>query len=140
MIFREWSYMKTEYLIEPIGFIISPLKKTEDAPKQGSEGGEQVWLEINTNVAAGLDDIKVGDEITVITWLHRADRTILKVHPRDDQNQPLTGVFSTRSADRPNPLGLHNVIVLEISGIKLKIEPIEAIDGTPVIDLKPVHC
>ncbi len=128
----------TEYSLYPIGFLHSPLKHPGEAPKQGSEGAPDAWLELNSTVAEGLDGLAAGSEVIVITWLHQADRAILKVHPRDDRNVPLTGVFATRSPDRPNPLGLHRVRVLEIAGTRLKVGPIEAIDGTPVVDIKPV--
>lgn len=124
--------------IYPIGFIHSPLKRREDAPMQGSEGAPDAWLELNPAVAEGLDGMAVGDKIIVITWFHRSRRDILKLHPRGDETLPLTGVFATRSPDRPNPLGLHLVTVLEINRNSLKIGPIEAIDGTPVVDIKPV--
>jgi tRNA-Thr(GGU) m(6)t(6)A37 methyltransferase TsaA len=110
-------------------------KKRQD---KGGEGAPDVWLEVNPAVAEGLEGITAGDEIILITWLHRAHRDILKVHPRRDKNLPLTGVFATRSPDRPNPLGRHRVRVLEIAGDRLKIGPVEAIDGTPVVDIKPV--
>ena len=129
---------ETEYPLYPIGFIHSPLKHREQAPKQGSEGAPDAWLEVTPRLAEGLERIATGDEIIVITWLHKAYRDILKVHPRGDTNIPLTGVFATRSPDRPNPLGLHRVTVLEMAGDKLKVGPIEAIDGTPVVDIKPV--
>ncbi len=129
---------ETDYVLHPIGRIQSPLKYREDAPRQGSEGAPDAWLEVNPAVAEGLDGIAVGDEIIVITWFHKSLRDVLKTHPRNDTNNPLTGVFATRSPDRPNPLGLHRVMVLEISGNRLKVGPIEAIDGTPVVDLKPV--
>jgi tRNA-Thr(GGU) m(6)t(6)A37 methyltransferase TsaA len=129
---------ETEYPLYPIGFIHSPLKHPEEAPKQGSEGAPDAWLEVNPTVAEGLQGIAAGDEIILITWFHKAYRDILKLHPRGDKNMPLTGVFATRSPDRPNPLGLHRVTVLEIAGDKLKVGPIEAIDGTPVVDIKPV--
>ena len=128
----------TDYVLHPIGIIHSPLKDRENAPRQGSDGAPDAWLEVNSAVAEGLDKIAVGNELIVITWLHKSRRDVLKVHPRGDNNNPLTGVFATRSPDRPNPLGLHRVTVLEIAGNRLKIGPIEAIDGTPVIDLKPV--
>jgi tRNA-Thr(GGU) m(6)t(6)A37 methyltransferase TsaA len=128
----------TEYSLYPIGFIHSPLKYREDAPRQGSEGAPDAWLEVNPTVAEGLDGIEAGDKIIVITWFHQAQRDILKLHPRGDETIPLTGVFATRSPDRPNPLGLHRVTVLEIDGNSLKVGPIEAIDGTPVVDIKPV--
>jgi tRNA-Thr(GGU) m(6)t(6)A37 methyltransferase TsaA len=130
--------LETEYSLYPVGFIHSPLKHREEAPKQGNEGAPDAWLEVNPAVAVGLDGIAVGDKIIVITWFHQAQRDILKLHPRDDTTIPLTGVFATRSPDRPNPLGLHEVTVLEIEGNRLKLGPIEAIDGTPVVDIKPV--
>jgi tRNA-Thr(GGU) m(6)t(6)A37 methyltransferase TsaA len=92
---------------------------------------------MNRSVAQGLDGLKVGDDIIVVTWLHKARRDTLKVHPRSDMRRPLTGVFATRSPDRPNPLGLHLVIVRRIAKNRLLVGPIEAIDGTPVVDIKP---
>jgi len=130
--------LQTEYLLHPIGLIHSPLTHRGEAPKQGGEGAPDAWLEVNSTVAEGLDSIAAGDEIIVITWFHKAHRNLLKLHPRGDKNMPLAGVFATRSPDRPNPLGLHRVKVLEIAGNKLKVGPIEAIDGTPVVDIKPV--
>jgi tRNA-Thr(GGU) m(6)t(6)A37 methyltransferase TsaA len=129
---------ETEYLLHPIGFIRSPLQDRGEAPRQGSEGAPDAGLDVNAAVAEGLEGIGVGDEMIVITWLHESRRDVLKLHPRGDDNNPLTGVFATRSPDRPNPLGLHRVTVLEIAGNRLKVGPIEAIDGTPVVDLKPV--
>jgi tRNA-Thr(GGU) m(6)t(6)A37 methyltransferase TsaA len=129
---------ENEYSLYPIGFIHSSLKRLEDAPMQGHEGAPDAWLEVMPAVAEGLDGMAVGDKIIVITWFHQAQRDILKVHPRDDKTIPLTGVFATRSPDRPNPLGLHVVTVLEIDGNSLKVGPLEAIDGTPVVDIKPV--
>jgi tRNA-Thr(GGU) m(6)t(6)A37 methyltransferase TsaA len=129
---------ETKYSLYPVGFIHSPLKQREEAPKQGNEGAPDAWLEVSPAVAEGLDGIAVGDEIIVITWFHQAQRDIMKLHPRGDKTIPLTGVFATRSPDRPNPLGLHQVTVLEINGYSLKVGPLEAIDGTPVVDIKPV--
>ena len=129
--------MKT-FSIEPIGVIRSELKNREDAPLFYTEGAPNAFLEMIPGYTDGLDRMRVGDEIIVITWLHQAHREVLKVHPRGDVSNPLTGVFSTRSPDRPNPLGLHRVKVLEIHRDRLHIGPIEAIDGTPVIDIKPV--
>lgn len=105
---------------------------------QGREGAPDAWIDVNTTVAGGLEGIAVGDDIIVITWLHKAKRDTLKVHPRSDETRPLTGVFATRSPDRPNPLGLHRVTVREIAASSIKVGPIEAIDGTPVVDIKPV--
>jgi tRNA-Thr(GGU) m(6)t(6)A37 methyltransferase TsaA len=128
----------TSYTIEPIGVIRSELASREAAPRQGNEGAPDAWLEVNSTVAEGLEGIAAGNEIVLITWFHKGHRDILKVHPRGDKNMPLRGVFATRSPDRPNPLGLHRVTVLEIAGNRLKVGPIEAIDGTPVVDIKPV--
>ena len=124
--------------LTPVGFIQSSLKHRKDAPRQGSEGAPDAVLEMVPNVEEGTNGIMVGQEIIVVTWLHQARRDVLKVHPRNDENLPLTGVFATRSPDRPNPLGLHRVRVLEIAGNELKVGPIEVIDGTPVVDIKPV--
>lgn len=126
------------YHLHPIGRIRSTLRVIEDAPRQGSEGAPDAWLDVEPAYARGLRRIVAGDELLVITWLHRADREVLEVHPRNDPSIPLTGVFATRSPDRPNPLGLHRVRVHEISGTHLRIGPIEAIDGTPVVDIKAV--
>jgi tRNA-Thr(GGU) m(6)t(6)A37 methyltransferase TsaA len=108
------------------------------APKQGSEGAPDAWLAVNAFAAEALDGLVAGDDILVITWLHEARRGVLKVHPRSDLSRPLTGVFATRSPDRPNPLGLHRVTIRRIVGRRLRIGPIEAMDGTPVVDIKPV--
>jgi len=124
--------------LRPIGVIHSTLKKRSEAPKQGSEGAPDAWIEIEPWASAGLHRMKVGDKVWVITWFHEANREVLQVHPRSDPKRALTGVFATRSPDRPNPLGLHPVTVLEIAENRLRVEPIEAIDGTPVVDMKPV--
>lgn len=126
------------YSLRPIGIIRSSLATREEAPRQGSERAPDAWLDVDPAVAEGLEGIAVGEELLIITWLHLAKRDVLKVHPRRDTRNPLTGVFDTRSPDRPNPLGLHRVSVREISGNRLLIGPIEAIDGTPVVDIKPV--
>lgn len=127
-----------ENLLEPIGTIRSSLRDLADAPRQGSEGAPDAWIEISSAFERALDGVATGDEIIVITWLHRADRSVLEVHPRNDLSAPLAGVFAARSPDRPNPLGLHRVTVRETSGTRLLVGPIEAIDGTPVVDIKPV--
>ena len=124
--------------LRPIGVLRSTLKTRGKAPKQGSEGAPDAWLEISPFAEQGLDGLAVGDDIIVVTWLHQGRREVLRVHPRSDRRRPLTGVFSTRSPDRPNPLGLHRVKVRSIAKNRLRIGPIEAIDGTPVIDIKPV--
>jgi tRNA-Thr(GGU) m(6)t(6)A37 methyltransferase TsaA len=120
--------------------IRSPLKERKGAPRQGSEGAPDAWLYVNSSVAEALHGLKAGDEIVVITWLHKAHRNVLQVHPRSIKKRPLTGVFATRSPDRPNPLGLHQVTVRQIDKNRLLIGPIEAIDGTPVVDIKPILC
>jgi tRNA-Thr(GGU) m(6)t(6)A37 methyltransferase TsaA len=127
-----------EARLRPIGVIRSELEELSQAPRQGPEGAPDAWLDVEGWAAEALDGIAVGDEIIVITWFHRADREILKTHPRSDPKNPLTGVFATRSPDRPNPLGLQPITVLAIDGTRLRIGPIEAIDGTPVVDIKPV--
>ena len=126
--------------LRPIGVIRSTIKSRSEAPKQGTEGAPDVWLEVHRFAAEAMDGLSVGDEIIVVTWLHRARRDVMKVHPRSDPRRRLTGVFATRSPDRPNPLGLHPVTVRRIVKNRLRIGPIEAIDGTPVVDIKPVLC
>lgn len=130
--------MSLTYLVFPIGTVRSPLGSREQAPKQGREGALDAWLELDPAYGEGARDLRVGQEILVLTWLDRADRTVLAVHPRDDERAPLTGVFSTRSADRPNPIGIHRVRILEIpDGCRLRVSDLEALDGTPIVDLKP---
>jgi tRNA-Thr(GGU) m(6)t(6)A37 methyltransferase TsaA len=125
-----------EYSLRPIGYLRSTLRDLEAAPRQGGEGAPDAWLEIEAVLATALRGIAAGDELIVITWLHRAKRDVLEVHPRGDPAVPLAGVFATRSPHRPNPLGLHRVTVREIAGSRLRVGPIEAIDGTPVVDVK----
>jgi tRNA-Thr(GGU) m(6)t(6)A37 methyltransferase TsaA len=126
------------YTLTPVGMVRSSLTRRDEAPKQGGEGAPDAWLDIKPDLAACLDGLVVGQAIIVVTWLHQAQRDVLKVHPRGDLNLPLTGIFATRSPDRPNPLGLHRVQILEIAESKLKVGPLEAIDGTPIVDIKPV--
>jgi tRNA-Thr(GGU) m(6)t(6)A37 methyltransferase TsaA len=126
------------YSLTPIGFIRSTLRDRKLAPRQASEGAPDAWLDILPEVLDAIDGIAVGDEMILITWLHQGKRDVLKVHPRGCKDLALAGVFATRSPDRPNPLGLHRVKVLEINGRQLKVGPLEAIDGTPVLDIKPV--
>lgn len=128
----------TQYMIVPVGHVRSTLISLDDAPMQGDEGAPEAWLEIAPSAAQALAGIKSGDELIVLTWLHLAERDVLQVHPRGDLNRPLTGVFATRSPDRPNPIGLHRVLVLDVTGQQIRVAPLEAIDGTPVIDIKPV--
>ena len=124
--------------LRAIGVISSDLKARRDAPKQGHEGAPDAWLDVHPSLAAAVEGLQAGDEILVITWFHQSRRDVLKVRPRSDPRNALTGVFATRSPDRPNPLGLHPVVIREIDGTRLRIGPIEAIDGTPVVDIKPV--
>jgi tRNA-Thr(GGU) m(6)t(6)A37 methyltransferase TsaA len=121
-----------------IGRVESPLADRASAPKQGDEGAPEAWLVFDPEVADALEGIAPGDEMLVLTWLDRARRDVLKVHPRSDPANPLQGVFNTRSPDRPNPIGLHRVTVAEVDGTRLRVRDLEAIDGTPIVDLKPV--
>lgn len=127
------------FTLTPIGHVRSPLTDPAHAPKQGGEGAPEARLVFEPEFTDGLRDLAAGDEILVLTWLHRADRGVLRVHPRDDERVPLRGVFGTRSADRPNPIGIHRVAIAEVTGVsELRVLGLEAIDGTPVIDVKPV--
>ena len=129
----------TTYVLRPVGVVRSQLIAREGAPRQGSEGAPPAWVEIDPSFAQALEGIAAGSEIILVTWLHKGDRDTLRVHPRNDPQSPLKGVFATRSPDRPNPIGLHRVRVLEIAErLRLRVEPLEAVDGTPVIDIKPV--
>jgi tRNA-Thr(GGU) m(6)t(6)A37 methyltransferase TsaA len=121
-----------------IGSVESSLTDPARAPKQGPEGAPDAWLVFEQDMLPALQDIHEGDQLIVLTWLDRADRDTLRVHPRDDVANPMQGVFSTRSADRPNPIGLHEVEVLSIEGERIHVRPLEALDGTPIVDLKPV--
>jgi tRNA-Thr(GGU) m(6)t(6)A37 methyltransferase TsaA len=128
----------TGFQLKPIGWVESPLTDRAQAPRQGDEGAPDAWLVFEPAVADGLRDIAVGTEIILLTWLDRADRGVLVTQPRDDPRRPLTGVFSTRSPDRPNPIGLHRVRVLSAEGLRIHVQGLEALDKTPVIDVKPV--
>jgi tRNA-Thr(GGU) m(6)t(6)A37 methyltransferase TsaA len=125
--------------LKPIGYVRSPLTDREGAPKQGSEGAPEAWIELDPAYAPALLGLEVGSRILVLTWLHQGDRSVLRCHPRADKNRPERGVFATRSPDRPNPIGLHEVTLLEIAQpARLRVHPLEAIDGTPVVDVKSV--
>ena len=126
------------YELRPIGWVRSPLTDRSVAPKQGNEGAPEAWLEFDASVRTGLDDLEPGAEVLVLTWLHQADRDVLRVHPRDDPANPQRGVFSTRSADRPNPIGLHRVTIVSIEDGRFLVRNLEAVDGTPIVDVKPV--
>jgi tRNA-Thr(GGU) m(6)t(6)A37 methyltransferase TsaA len=121
-----------------VAHVESPLTDPGAAPKQGREGAPDAWVVFDEAYAPALDGVAIGDRLVLLTWLHQGDRETLRVHPRDDPSNPLRGVFSTRSADRPNPIGLHEVEVLAIDGTRVHVRPLEAVDGTPVVDVKPV--
>jgi tRNA-Thr(GGU) m(6)t(6)A37 methyltransferase TsaA len=128
------------FVLSVVGHVESPLVDPPTAPKQGSEGAPDAWLVFRPEFRDALADLRPGDEVLVLTWLHRADRATLRVHPRDDPTNPLTGVFATRSADRPNPIGLHRVRIAAAAedGLRFRVAGLEAVDGTPVLDVKPV--
>jgi tRNA-Thr(GGU) m(6)t(6)A37 methyltransferase TsaA len=120
-----------------VGYVRSPLTDVRKAPRQGDEGGAEAWLEFDTALAPALAGVAPGDSMVLITWLHQADRDVLETHPRNDPSRPLSGVFATRSPDRPNPVGLHDVVVLAVEGGRVRVRDLEAVDGTPILDLKP---
>ncbi len=124
--------------LRPIGRVESPLVDPAAAPKQGDEGAPEAWLVFDEAVAEGLRDLRPGEEILVLTWLDRARRDVLSVHPRDDLAVPEMGVFSTRSADRPNPIGIHRTAILSVERARVQVAQLEAVDGTPIVDVKPV--
>ncbi|MFI6367521.1 tRNA (N6-threonylcarbamoyladenosine(37)-N6)-methyltransferase TrmO [Nocardia sp. NPDC050630] len=126
------------YDVRPIGRVRSPLTDPAAAPKQGDEGAPHAEIVLDPEVTAGTAGLRPGDEVLVFTWLHRADRQVLTVHPRGDRTRPVAGVFATRAPHRPNPIGLHRVTIADIAGSVLTVHGLEAIDGTPVLDLKPV--
>ncbi len=128
----------TSLALTPIGRVESPLVDPASAPMQGDEGAPDAWLVFEPGVLAGLEGIAAGDRVIVLTWLDRARRDVLRVHPRDDVTRPQRGVFGTRSADRPNPIGLHEVEIVAIEGARVRVRPLEAVDGTPILDVKPV--
>jgi tRNA-Thr(GGU) m(6)t(6)A37 methyltransferase TsaA len=129
---------QARFEVTPIGAVESSLTDKAAAPKQGHEGAPDAWLAFEAGVLEGLDGIRPGQQVVVLTWLDRADRDVLRVHPRDDVANPMQGVFNTRSADRPNPVGLHEVEVVEVDGTRVRVRPLEALDGTPIVDMKPV--
>jgi tRNA-Thr(GGU) m(6)t(6)A37 methyltransferase TsaA len=128
---------RSAFELNPIGRVESSLTDVGSAPKQGDEGAPEAWLVFEPGVLDGLGDLHPGDRVVVLTWLDRARRDVLRVHPRDDPTTPERGVFSTRSADRPNPIGLHPVEIVAVDGLRLRVGPLEAVDGTPIVDLKP---
>jgi tRNA-Thr(GGU) m(6)t(6)A37 methyltransferase TsaA len=127
------------HTLNPIGQVSSPLVNRADAPKQGDEGAPEAWLVIAPEYADAARDLRVGQEVLLFTWLHQANRSVLRVRPRSNLRARLYGVFSTRSPDRPNPIGLHRVTILEVEGeTRIRVAELEAIDGTPILDIKPV--
>ena len=126
------------YELRPVGRVESPLVDPSLAPKQGDEGSPEAWLVFDAAVLPALADIEPGSPAIVLTWLHRARRDVLRVHPRDDPANPEQGVFSTRSQDRPNPIGVHRVEVVSVEGERVRVRDLEAVDGTPILDVKPV--
>lgn len=124
--------------LRAVGRVESPLTDPRLAPRQGDEGSPDAWLVLDPAVSDAARDLEVGSQVIVLTWLDRASRDVLAVHPRDDASRPLTGVFSTRSPDRPNPVGLHTVRIADIDGNRIRVHDLEALDGTPVVDIKPV--
>lgn len=127
-----------DLVLRPVGHVESRLTDRSEAPRQPDEGAPDAWLVIDERFRAALDGVLPDSEVVVVTWLDRADRDALAVHPRGDAERPLTGVFATRSPDRPNPIGLHEVHVLAVEGTRVHVRHLEALDGTPVLDLKPV--
>ncbi|HCL79092.1 MAG TPA: tRNA (N6-threonylcarbamoyladenosine(37)-N6)-methyltransferase TrmO [Synergistaceae bacterium] len=125
--------------LRPVGVVRSPFSSREECPRQGDKGGADGVVHIFPEFSEALDGVEEGDEVLILTWLHLADRKVLKVHPRGDRAAPLRGVFSTRSPDRPNPVGVHRVTVRERRGLSLTVFPLEAVDGTPVLDIKSVR-
>jgi tRNA-Thr(GGU) m(6)t(6)A37 methyltransferase TsaA len=126
------------FALRPIGRVESPLLDRAAAPKQGDEGAPDSWVVFTEDVRDAMRDLTTGSDVLLLTWLDRADRDVQVVHPRDDLSRPPRGVFSTRSSDRPNPIGLHRVTILAIDGLRVQVRNLEAIDGTPIVDVKPV--
>jgi len=130
--------MQSEYAVRPVGRVESSLVDLASAPRQGDEGAPEAWLVFEDDVAPALRDLAAGADVLVLTWLDRGDRSVLEVRPRGDATRPTTGVFQTRSPDRPNPIGLHRVEVLAVEGTRVRVRNLEALDGTPIVDVKPV--
>lgn len=127
----------SEYLLAPVGHVESSLVDLADAPSQGDEGAPEAWLVFNADVHDAVRDLKAGDHIIVLTWLHLSRRDVLRTYPRDLRHAPHVGVFSLRAPDRPNPIGLHPARVLEVQGRRVKVDQLEAVNGTPIVDIKP---
>ena len=130
--------IQSQLVVEPIGWVESTLVEPAEAPRQGDEGAPDAWLVLLPAVRDGLRGLEVGTDVLILTWLDRASREVLSVHPRGETERPMTGVFNTRSPDRPNPIGLHRVTILAIDGNRVHVRNLEAVDQTPVLDVKPV--
>lgn len=128
----------SEFSLRPVGYVRSSLTSRHQAPRQGNEGAPRASIEVDPALREGLSGIQVGHELILLSWFHEARRDVMTLHPRNDPSLPLSGVFATRSPDRPNPIGLHRVRVLALGPSSLEVEPLEAIDGTPIVDIKPV--
>jgi len=124
--------------VRPVGRVSSPLVDLDQAPKQGDEGAPEAWLVFEEAVRPAVRDLQAGTDVLVLTWLDRSSRDVLTVHPRGDPSRPETGVFSTRSPDRPNPIGLHRVGIISVDDLRIRVRDLEAVDGTPILDVKPV--
>jgi tRNA-Thr(GGU) m(6)t(6)A37 methyltransferase TsaA len=135
---RGASVSESGYLLQPVGWVESPLKDLAMAPCQGDEGAPDAWVVLDPAMAPAVAGLQEGSEVIVLTWLDLASRDVLQVHPRGDESRPLTGVFCTRSPDRPNPIGLHTVLITHIDGTRIAVSNLEAVDRTPVVDIKPV--
>jgi tRNA-Thr(GGU) m(6)t(6)A37 methyltransferase TsaA len=137
-LFIDISYVASDLVLRSIGWVDSPVSDPSVASRQGDEGAPDCWLVFDPDVREALDGLRPGDDIVVITWLHLADRTVRQVHPRGETNRPIRGVFATRSQHRPNPLGLHDVTILAVDDLRINVRGMEAIDKTPIVDIKPV--
>ncbi len=138
MLERSYANADEVYEVQPVGWVESPLVDLAQAPMQGDEGAPQAWLVFEPRIAEAIRDLHAGDEILVLSWLDRARRDVLTTHPRGDPSRARLGVFSTRSPDRPNPIGLHRVHILAVDGLRILVSGLEAVNGTPILDVKPV--
>ena len=129
---------ETQYWLRPIGYVESPLTERDEAPRQGDEGAPGAWLVLDPAMRDAMADLEAGSEVIVLTWLDRARRDVQRVHPRGDESRPVQGVFSTRSPDRPNPIGLHTVRIVTMDGNRIEVRNLEALDKTPLLDIKPL--
>jgi tRNA-Thr(GGU) m(6)t(6)A37 methyltransferase TsaA len=134
----EQTTPESGYVVHPIGRVESSLVDLAAAPNQGDEGAPDAWLVLDPVMRPAMEGLEIGGNVIVVTWLDRGDRDVLQVHPRSDPNRPLQGVFNTRSPDRPNPIGLHSVQIVEIDDTRIRVRNLEALDGTPIVDIKPV--